>query len=194
MKAIKTNLPGVMLLEPRVFRDGRGFFLESYNRRQFSQAGIHADWVQDNHSRSEGGVLRGLHYQLNRPQAKLVRVVRGEIYDVVVDVRRNSNTLGQWVGQVLSEGNQRILFVPRGFAHGFYVMSGIADVHYKCDDFYTPEEERGLRWDDPSLKIDWPISSGGDPFLSERDAAFPLLAECGPQDLIPAELAFPQAE
>lgn len=189
---IMTELPGVLLLEPRMFGDARGFFLEAYNRRVMDEAGVCADWVQDNHSRSERGVLRGLHYQLGCPQAKLVRVVRGEIYDVVVDVRRNSPTLGNWVGQVLSEVNQRMLFVPRGYAHGFFVMSEIADVQYKCDDYYSPEEERGLLWDDPSLKIDWPLRSGESPILSARDAAFGNLSDCTPDDLIAPELAFPQ--
>jgi dTDP-4-dehydrorhamnose 3,5-epimerase len=157
MKVIPTEIPEVLVLEPKVFGDARGFFLESYNRRDFAAAtGLDVEFVQDNHSRSGRGVLRGLHYQLKHPQGKLVRVVRGAVFDVAVDLRRGSPTFGRWVGAELSEENQRQMWVPAGFAHGFLVLSDSADFLYKATDYYAPEDERCLRWDDPDVGISWP--------------------------------------
>lgn len=173
---IETRLPGVCILEPKVFGDSRGFFMETYSRRDFEAAGIPHGFVQDNHSLSRGNVLRGLHYQLGRPQAKLVRVIRGEVFDVAVDVRRGSPTFGQWVGEILSGENKRSLFIPEGFAHGFYVMSTEAEFLYKCSDFYTPAEERGIVWNDPQVAISWPIPAGVAPALSDKDKAYGSLA------------------
>ena len=168
MKIHRTDIPDVFLVEPRVFADCRGFFLESYNRRALSAAaGIDPEFVQDNHSRSGRGVLRGLHYQIGRPQEKLVRVTHGEIYDVAVDLRRGSPTYGRWVGVVLSADNKLQLWVPRGFGHGFYVVSAHAEVQYKTTEYYAPEHERTLAWDDPQLAIDWPLE--GAPLLSAKD-------------------------
>lgn len=184
MKRTDTCLPGVYLFEPDVFRDQRGFFLESYNVRDLQQAGLETPFVQDNHSRSAGGVLRGLHYQLGQPQAKLVRVARGEIFDVAVDIRRGSPTFGRCSSARLSDENHRMLYVPEGFAHGFYVLSETADVIYKCSDYYAPAEERGLAWNDPQLAIDWPLSPGDGPVLSAKDRSYKTLAET-PQDELP---------
>jgi dTDP-4-dehydrorhamnose 3,5-epimerase len=168
--ATPTALPEVVLLQPKVFGDARGFFLESFNARVFREAtGMEANFVQDNHSRSGRGVLRGLHYQLRQPQGKLVRVVRGEVFDVAVDVRRSSPRFGQWVGVELSEDNQRQLWVPPGFAHGFLVLSDSADFLYKATDYYAPEHERCVAWNDPALAIAWP--AGVTPILSAKDAA-----------------------
>ena len=167
MQKIPTSLPGVFLLEPRVFGDERGFFLESYNKRIFASLGIEAEFVQDNHSRSAGGVLRGLHYQIRQPQGKLVRVVAGEVFDVAVDLRRHSASFGQWTGMRLSAENKRMAWIPPGFAHGFYVVSDTAEFLYKTTDYYAPEFERSLLWNDPELNIDWPLS--GEPVLSEKD-------------------------
>ena len=163
-----TTLPGVQIIEPDVYRDERGFFLEVYRAARFSTAGLPAAFVQDNHSRSARGTLRGLHWQWRRPQAKLVRVVIGEIFDVAVDVRRGSPTFGRWVGVSLSADNLRQTFVPEGFAHGFCVLSETADVEYKCTDYYDPAGESGLPWDDPAVAITWPLSS---PLLSAKDLA-----------------------
>jgi dTDP-4-dehydrorhamnose 3,5-epimerase len=182
MKRIPTNLPGVYILEPKVFGDRRGFFMESYNRRTFSDIGIDCDFCQDNHSRSTGGVLRGLHFQLGRPQAKLVRVIRGRVFDVAVDIRRGSPTFGQWTAVELSEENQRMFFVPRGFAHGFYVTSEEAEFFYKCDDYYVPEEERGVIWNDPGIGIEWPAECV-DPVLSAKDSAYGPLSALEDADL-----------
>ncbi len=168
MKAIATAIPDVLLLEPRVFGDARGFFLESYNQQVFREAtGVDATFVQDNHSRSVRGVLRGLHYQLRQPQGKLVRVVRGAVFDVAVDLRRSSPTFGRWVGCELSEENQRQMWVPPGFAHGFMVVSDSADFLYKTTDYYAPEHERCIAWDDPEIGIAWPLSEA--PQLSAKD-------------------------
>lgn len=167
MKIIPTAIPEVMILEPRVFEDPRGFFMETYHRRQFAELGVTAEFVQDNHSRSARGVLRGLHYQIEHPQGKLCRVVRGEIYDVAVDLRRSAATFGHWVGVSLSEQNRRQLYVPAGFAHGFVVLSEVAELLYKCTEFYWPQHERTIRWDDPELGIDWPVR---EPLLSPKDA------------------------
>lgn len=170
LKATPTAIPEVVLLEPKVFGDGRGFFLESYNQRAFQEAvGVDAHFVQDNHSRSSKGVLRGLHYQVRHPQGKLVRVIRGSVFDVAVDIRRSSPTVGRWVGMELSEENQRQLWVPPGFAHGFLVLTDSADFLYKTTDYYAPEHERCIRWDDAELGIDWPLQ-GIAPLLSKKDA------------------------
>ncbi|MFZ5580723.1 MAG: dTDP-4-dehydrorhamnose 3,5-epimerase [Pseudomonadota bacterium] len=171
MNIIPTRLPDVLILEPKVFGDHRGFFLESWNRQRFAEAGLDLDFVQDNHSRSSQGILRGLHYQLIRPQGKLVRVTRGAVFDVAVDLRRDSPSFGQWAGVELSEDNHRMLWVPPGFGHGFYVLSESADFQYKCTDYYTPEHERCVAWDDPDIGIDWPLIEGRAPTLSAKDAA-----------------------
>jgi dTDP-4-dehydrorhamnose 3,5-epimerase len=174
MKVMKTEIPEVVILEPKVFGDARGFFLESYNEKAFREAtGIDARFVQDNHSRSTQGVLRGLHYQLHQPQGKLVRVVRGAVYDVAVDVRKSSATFGKWVGTELSEDNQRQFWVPPGFAHGFLVLSSSADFLYKTTEYYAPQHERCIAWNDASLAILWPLSrlSNGAPQLSGKDEA-----------------------
>jgi dTDP-4-dehydrorhamnose 3,5-epimerase len=173
---VETALPGVLLIEPRVFGDARGFFLESWNRRSFAQAGLDLDFVQDNHSRSVRGVLRGLHYQLSNPQGKLVRVTQGAVFDVAVDIRRSSPHFGRWVGYELSEANHRMLWIPPGFAHGFLVLSDSADFLYKCTTLYDPPSDRGIRWDDPAIAIAWP-DVGAAPLLSAKDAAAPGLAE-----------------
>ena len=167
----ETPLPGVYLVQPKVFGDQRGFFLESWNRETFRQAGFNMDFVQDNHSRSRRGILRGLHYQTRHTQGKLVRVTAGEVFDVVVDLRRDSPTLGKWHGVMLSEENQSMLWVPPGFAHGFYVCSDEADFQYKCTDIYHPASEISLAWNDPFLGITWPLADGETPELSDKDGA-----------------------
>lgn len=177
MEVIGTPLAEVRLLRPRAFRDERGFFLESWNARTFAALGMDERFVQDNHSRSARGTLRGIHYQAERPQGKLVRVARGRVYDVAVDLRRSSPTFGQWFGTELTEDNHHQLWVPPGFGHGFYVMSDTADFLYKCTEFYDPGLDRSLRWDDPTLAIDWPIPAGETPLLSGKDVAAPLLAD-----------------
>ena len=169
MKVTPTRLPEVLLIEPKVFGDARGFFFESWNEREFERAGIRAKFVQDNHSRSEKGVLRGLHYQLRQPQAKLVRVTEGEIFDVAVDIRRSSPNFGKWQGTRLSAQSKSMLWIPVGFAHGFCVLSDAAEVLYKATDFYAPGHERSIAWNDPDLGIDWPLS--GAPLVSAKDAA-----------------------
>jgi dTDP-4-dehydrorhamnose 3,5-epimerase len=179
MKAMRTALPGVVVLEPRVFGDERGFFFESFNRRVFAEAtGVDADFVQDNHSKSARGVLRGLHYQLQQAQGKLVRVVEGAVYDVAVDIRRGSPNFGKWVGEVLSAENKRQLWVPAGFAHGFLVLSETAEFLYKTTDYYAPAHERCIAWNDPKLAIDW-LAHGfdGPPSLSTKDAQGTPLAQ-----------------
>lgn len=168
MKLIETGIPEVLILEPTVFGDQRGFFLETYRREVFAAAGI-PEFVQDNHSKSSRGVLRGLHYQIREPQGKLVRVVQGEVFDVAVDLRRSSPTFGRWVGEHLSADNKRALYVPPGFAHGFYVLSETAEVTYKCTTYYAPRYERSLLWNDPALAIQWP--EGPAPLLSDKDRA-----------------------
>ncbi|HHO68200.1 MAG TPA: dTDP-4-dehydrorhamnose 3,5-epimerase [Gammaproteobacteria bacterium] len=174
MKITPTRLPEVLLIEPDVFGDARGFFMESWHRRRFAGAGLDVNFVQDNHSRSGAGVLRGLHYQLQQPQGKLVRVVAGEVFDVAVDIRQGSPTFGQWTGEVLSEDNFRMLYVPPGFAHGFCVLSERADFLYKCTDYYNPGDEYGIAWDDPAIGIEWP---GGPFILSDKDRANKPLAD-----------------
>ena len=166
----RTRLSGVVLIKPRVFGDERGFFLESWNRQAFSEAGIPSDFVQDNHSRSRQGTLRGLHYQTEHTQGKLVRVVDGEVFDVAVDLRSDSPTCGQWFGCILSAENKTQLWVPPGFAHGFYVLSQSADFIYKCTDYYHPDSEVSLAWNDPAVGIDWPLLDGQSPELSAKDA------------------------
>ena len=171
-----TAIPDVLLLEPKVFGDARGFFFESFNARDFAQAtGLKVDFVQDNHSKSGHGVLRGLHYQIRHPQGKLVRVVQGEVFDVAVDLRRASPTFGRWVGERLSAENHRQLWIPPGFAHGFVVLSDSAEFLYKTTDYWFPEHERSLRWNDPALAIDWRVQ--GQPLLAAKDAAAPLLRD-----------------
>jgi dTDP-4-dehydrorhamnose 3,5-epimerase len=171
MKVIQTAIPDVVILEPKVFGDARGFFLESFNQKAFEAAtGVATSFVQDNHSRSIKGVLRGLHYQIRQPQGKLVRVVRGSAYDVAVDIRRSSPTFGKWVGVELSEENHRQLWVPPGFAHGFVTTSESADFLYKATDYYAPEHERSIAWDDPEIGIEWPLD-GRQPSLSAKDQA-----------------------
>lgn len=170
MRVTATGIPEVLVLEPKVFGDARGFFMESFNDRAFREAtGISLAFVQDNHSRSARGVLRGLHYQVQQPQGKLVRAVRGAVFDVAVDLRKRSRTFGQWVGVELSEDNQKQLWVPPGFAHGFVVLSDSADFLYKTTDYYAPQHERCIRWDDPDLAIDWP-SDADAVLVSEKDA------------------------
>jgi dTDP-4-dehydrorhamnose 3,5-epimerase len=169
MKFEEAPLPGVYLLQPAVFGDPRGFFLESWNRETFREAGFDLDFVQDNHSRSARGTLRGMHYQTKHTQGKLVRVTAGEVFDAVVDVRRDSPTLGQWYGVTLSAENHHMLWVPPGFAHGFCVTSDYADFQYKCTDIYHPASEVALAWDDPSVAIEWPLAPGEVPQLSAKD-------------------------
>ncbi len=171
MEMIETSIPDVILIEPKVFGDERGFFMETWNEKAFREGGINAAFVQDNHSRSVKNTLRGLHYQIRQPQGKLVRVTRGEVFDVAVDLRSNSSTFGHWVGEYLSEENNRMLWVPPGFAHGFLVTSDTADFQYKCTDFYAPEHERSIHWADKTLAITWPTSAGIEPLVSKKDRA-----------------------
>ncbi len=171
MKLIETDIPGVLVIEPQIFRDDRGFFLETYHQAKYAAAGIPATFVQDNHSRSQRGTVRGLHAQLHHPQGKLVRVIEGEIFDVAVDIRRGSPTFGKWVGAWLTAENFRQIYIPIGFAHGFCVTSEIAQVEYKCTDIYDPSGEIGLQWNDPDLGIVWPMEEIGVPILSKKDAA-----------------------
>jgi dTDP-4-dehydrorhamnose 3,5-epimerase len=175
MNVTPTSIPDVLMIEPEVFSDERGFFMEVWHRRKFAETGIDCELVQDNHSRSVGGTLRGLHYQLVKPQGKLVRATLGEVFDVAVDLRRSSSTFGRWVGVYLSAENRRMLWVPRGFGHGFYTVSDVAECQYKCSDYYAPEHERCIRWDDSELAIRWPLR--GRPRLSARDLQAPALAE-----------------
>jgi len=177
MQFSRTSLPDLVLVTPEVFGDERGFFMETWQRRKFADAGIDAEFVQDNHSRSVRGTLRGLHYQVRRPQGKLVRVSAGEIFDVAVDIRPGSATFGRWTGTVLSASNRTMLWIPPGFAHGFYILSDSADVLYKCTDYYFPELERTIRWNDPDLAVEWPLIGGGEPILSAKDRAGSPLAD-----------------
>ena len=175
MKLVPTSIPDLLIIEPVVFGDSRGFFLESWNRRTFAALGLNPDFVQDNQSRSAKGVLRGLHYQLRQPQGKLVRVTQGAVFDVAVDIRRSSPTFGRWEGVELSAENQRMLWIPPGFAHGFLVLSDLADFCYKATAYYAPEDERCIQWNDPAIGIRWPLD--GEPTLSPKDrAGTPLLA------------------
>ena len=174
MKVKKTKLDGVLVLEPEIFADDRGFFLESFNKEKYAKVGINFDFVQDNHSRSSKGVLRGLHFQKNKPQGKLVRVVRGEVFDVAVDLRKNSSTFAQWESIILTEHNKKQFWVPPGFAHGFLVLSDTADFEYKCTDYYDPDDEASIYWNDQDLSIQWPNEH---PKLSEKDACAPSMAD-----------------
>ena len=173
MNIITTALDGVIIIEPEVFRDNRGFFMETYSRAKYEEAGVVCDFVQDNLSYSVKGTLRGLHFQIKRPQAKLVQVVTGEIFDVAVDIRPGSPTFGKWAGVYLSEKNKRQLFIPEGFAHGFCVISETAHFLYKCSDFYFQHDEGGIIWSDPDIGIDWPVK---DPIVSEKDKQLPRLS------------------
>ena len=174
MKVNKAPLDGVLIIEPKLFRDPRGVFYEVYSAKRYEEYGIPTHFVQDNHSVSEKGVLRGLHYQINPGQAKLVRVTRGEVFDVVLDIRKKSSTYGKWWSLHLSAANKLQLYVPVGFAHGFCVLSESVELLYKCSDYYSPENERGIMWNDPDLAIDWPIEN---PILSEKDSVYPRFNE-----------------
>ena len=175
MELIKTEIEGVFILEPKVFGDNRGYFMETYNENEFKRLGLNYNFVQDNQSKSKKGVLRGLHFQKTYPQAKLVRVLDGEVFDVAVDLRKDSPTYGKWVGVILSSENKRQFMIPRGFAHGFVVLSETATFTYKCDEFYHPEDEGGIMWNDKDVGIDWPLSE--EPLLSEKDKNHPSLKE-----------------
>lgn len=175
MRFIKTKIPDVMVLEPQVYGDERGFFMETFRQSDFDAFNAH--FVQDNHSASSQGVLRGLHYQINQPQGKLVRVILGEVFDVAVDLRQSSDTFGQWVGITLSGENKQSMWVPPGFAHGFYVLSKQAEFVYKCTDYYAPEFERTICWNDPNLDIHWPLLNGSTPILSNKDLTAPTFTE-----------------
>lgn len=181
MNIIETNLPGVMVIEPKVFADARGFFIETYNLKRYREIGITGEFVQDNLSYSKKGTLRGLHYQYPYSQAKLVQVLSGEVFDVVVDIRDGSPAFGQWFGITLSAESKKQLFIPKGFAHGFCVLSVHALFSYKCDDFYAPDCEHGIIWSDPSLDIDWPVDA---PVISKKDAKYSSLKDI-PKDKLP---------
>ena len=182
MKTVTTSLDGVLILDCPVFSDDRGFFTEVYHKSKFAGVGMSEDFMQDNHSRSTNKVLRGLHYQLNRPQGKLVRPITGVVFDVAVDIRRSSPTFRSWVGTTLTAGDGRQLWVPPGFAHGFIVLSEVADVFYKCTTEYDPASERTIRWDDPAIGVEWPLDEGETPHLSRKDAEAPYLdpSQCFP--------------
>jgi dTDP-4-dehydrorhamnose 3,5-epimerase len=180
MKRIETAIPGVCLLEPEVFTDSRGFFFESYNQREFNEVGISSCFVQDNHSRSLKGTLRGLHYQINHPQEKLCRVIRGEVLDVAVDIRKGSPYFGKYVSAVISAENRLQIYIPKGFAHGYLVLSNVTEFLYKCSDFYYPEDDRGIAWNDPEIGIPWNIES---PMLSRKDLGRPRLSQAPLSDL-----------
>ena len=185
LQRFETSIPRVYLVQPKIFRDARGLFVETYHRLRFAEIGIVDEFVQDNHSRSARGVLRGLHYQLRRPQAKLCRVVEGEVLDVAVDIRLGSPFFGRWVSVVLSAEAQNQIYIPQGFAHGFVALSDTAQLLYKCGDFYDPSDQRGIAWNDPDLNIAWGTSS---PILSERDQKHPFLAAI-PQEFLPVYAA-----
>ncbi|MDR4503877.1 MAG: dTDP-4-dehydrorhamnose 3,5-epimerase [Candidatus Scalindua sp.] len=174
LKIEKTTLPGVLLIDPVIFRDSRGFFMETFHKGKYEEVGIDQDFVQDNYSRSCQGTLRGLHYQLQHPQAKLIYVIRGEIFDVAVDIRYGSPTFGKWAGFSLSSENRRQVFIPEGFAHGFCVVSETADVLYKCTDVYHPDDEYGIFWSDQKMGIGWPVT---EPTVSDKDKQYPRLRE-----------------
>jgi len=176
---LPTPIPDLYIIEPTVFGDNRGFFMETFNKREFRELGIDLDFVQDNHSKSKKGTLRGLHFQNRFPQAKLVRVIRGEVYDVAVDIRENSPSFGKWFGVILSEGNKRQFFIPAGFAHGFLALTDIVEFTYKCSDYYHPEDEGGIIWNDPDVTIEWPLEEYGisEPLLSEKDKKWQTLKE-----------------
>ena len=174
-KFSKTNIKDVFIIEPQVFGDERGYFMETFKDSDFKEAGLNYHFVQDNQSKSRKGVLRGLHYQKNFPQAKLVRVIQGEVFDVAVDLRKNSPTYGKWVGVLLSAENKKMFMIPRGFAHGFLVLSDTAEFVYKCDELYHPEDEGGIMWNDSDVNVKWPLN--GEPSLSEKDKEHPLLRD-----------------
>ncbi|WP_414468897.1 dTDP-4-dehydrorhamnose 3,5-epimerase [Methanobacterium sp. ACI-7] len=174
---IKTSIEGVYIIEPTVFGDERGYFMETYHKEEFKEAGLDFDFVQDNQSKSKKGVLRGLHFQHTKPQGKLVRVIKGEVFDVAVDLRENSPTYGKWEGVILSEKNKRQFYVPEGFAHGFLVLSEEAEFTYKCTDFYDAEDEGGILWNDPEISIEWPIDNIDDVILSGKDMQWKTIKE-----------------
>lgn len=174
MKILKTSLPGVLIIEPQIFEDRRGYFMETYHHNKYDEVGLNCNFVQDNLSCSVYGTLRGLHFQHPHGQAKLVQVMFGEVFDVAVDIRLSSPTFGQWIGEYLSDENRRQLFIPPGFAHGFYVVSDKAVFSYKCSDFYSPESEHGILWSDPHLGIDWPTNT---PLLSDKDSKYSVLKD-----------------
>jgi dTDP-4-dehydrorhamnose 3,5-epimerase len=176
LKLIPTQIPDILIVEVNVFQDERGFFLESYQKKNFFEAGIDVEFVQDNHSKSYHGTLRGLHYQIKQPQGKLVRVIAGEIFDVAVDIRRHSSTFGKWIGTYLSSENKKMLWVPAGFAHGFYVTSPEAEVLYKATDYYAPQGERTILWNDPTINVNWPLQNEY-PILSPKDETGKRLSE-----------------
>ena len=176
---VLTPISDLFLIEPTVFRDDRGFFMETFNRKEFHELGIQKDFVQDNHSRSKKGTLRGLHFQKKFPQAKLVRVIKGEVFDVVVDIRKNSATFGRWFGVALSEEKKRQLFIPEGFAHGFLALTEIVEFTYKCSDYYHPNDEGGITWNDSDIAIDWPLKEYGinELILSDKDRKLPTVRD-----------------
>ena len=174
MEFIQTKISEVILVKPNMIEDHRGFFMESYHIEKFRIGGIKCKFVQDNHVKSVQNILRGLHFQINFPQAKLLRCLKGKVFDVAVDIRKDSSTYGKWVGEILSDENKHQLFIPAGFAHGYYVMSETAEIAYKCSEIYHPEDELGLRWNDPDIAIEWPAL---DPILSNKDAMLPFLAD-----------------
>ena len=171
MEVVPSRLPDVLIIKPAVFEDPRGFFMETWNSKEFAQAGMAADFVQDNYSSSVAGTVRGLHYQIEQAQGKLVWVVKGEVFDVVVDLRKSSPDFGQWAGELLSANNRKQMWIPPGFAHGFLVLSATADFQYKCTDYYAPEHERTLQWNDPDIGIEWPLLDEEKPILSSKDQA-----------------------
>jgi dTDP-4-dehydrorhamnose 3,5-epimerase len=183
VKFVPTDLPGVIIIEPQVFKDARGFFLETYHRKKYAEGGIDVTFIQDNHSRSTRGTVRGLHAQLRQPQGKLIRTIEGEIYDVALDIRRGSPNFGHWVGVWLSAENFRQIYIPPGFAHGFCVTSEVAQVEYKCTDFYDPASEISVQWNDPELRIDWPADTIVMPILSKKDLSAKPLREL--MDVLP---------
>jgi dTDP-4-dehydrorhamnose 3,5-epimerase len=174
MEFLQTKISDVILVKPTAIEDNRGFFMESYHIDKFKRGGIQCTFVQDNHAKSVQNTLRGLHFQINFPQAKLMRCLKGKVFDVAVDIRKDSSTYGKWVGEILSDENNHLLFIPAGFAHGYYVMSETAEIAYKCSEVYHPEDELGLRWDDPDIAIEWPTL---DPILSKKDAILPYLTD-----------------
>ncbi len=180
MNIITTSLEGVLIIEPGVFEDNRGFFMETYNQNKYQKSGINRLFIQDNLSYSVRSTLRGLHFQIKHPQAKLVQVIKGEIFDVAVDIRKGSPTFGKWTGVVLSAQNKRQMFIPEDFAHGFCVISETAYLLYKCSDFYAPDDEGGIIWSDPDISIEWPVK---DPIISEKDKHYPRLCELLPEQL-----------
>jgi dTDP-4-dehydrorhamnose 3,5-epimerase len=176
MEFIQTKLPGVVLIKPKRFGDDRGWFAETWQQQKFRDAGIDAEFVQDNHSHSVRHTLRGIHYQIQQPQGKLVRVVQGAAFDVAVDIRKSSPHFGQWVGYELNADNNQMLWVPPGFAHGYLTLSERVDFLYKCTDYYAPQHDRGIRWNDPAIGVEWPLPAGAQPILSGKDAIAPMLA------------------